>query len=110
MGQDLEQLETDALPAHAQAGFSLLNMAWRRKSLIILGVVVGLIWGILDYAQRPPVYKVDAQVLVVKKRPDILPAVSGDVSFSYYEDYLSTHQILIRSLLIAGRAAKKPGI
>jgi uncharacterized protein involved in exopolysaccharide biosynthesis len=110
MGQSLEPLETEAVAAPAQAHFSLLNMVWRRKSLILLGLVVGVVWGALDYAQRPPVYKVDAQVLVVKKRPDILPAVSGDVSFSYYEDYLATHQILIRSLLIAGRAAKKPAI
>lgn len=110
MGPNHEHLETEPLPAQAQAPFSILNMAWRRKSLILLGVVVGLVWGALDYAQRPPVYKVDAQVLVVKKRPDILPVVSGDASFSYYEDYLTTHQILIRSLLVAGRAARKPGI
>jgi uncharacterized protein involved in exopolysaccharide biosynthesis len=73
-----------------QAHLSLLYMAWRRKSLIILGIVAGLVWGVLDYAHRPPVYRVDAQVLVVKKRPDILPAVSGDASFSYYEDYLGS--------------------
>ena len=110
MGQNLEQFDTEAVAAPPPAHYSLLNMVWRRKSLILLGLVVGVVWGALDYAQRLPVFKVDAQILVVKKRPDILPAVSGDVSFSYYEDYLATHQILIRSLLITGRAAKKPGI
>jgi capsular exopolysaccharide synthesis family protein len=108
MDQNLEQLEAEAF--QVQGHFNLLAIAWRHKSLVALGLVVGLVLGTLSYARRSPVYRSDAQILVVKKRPDVLPALGGDTSYSYYEDYLATHQVLIKSPLIAGRSVKKPGI
>src|SRR5262249_30581075 len=110
MGQDLEQLEAEASHVQAPAQFNILGIAWRRKSLIALGIVIGLVLGALSYARRTPVYRSDAQVLVVKKRPDVLPGYSGEANYSYDEDYLATHQVLIKSPLIAGKSIKKPGL
>jgi capsular exopolysaccharide synthesis family protein len=91
-----------------QAGFSysaVAQMAWRRKSLLALGLAVGLVLGSLHYARQTPIYQSSAQVLVVKKRPDALP--SSMTGALYSEDYLSTHVALIRSPLVIERAVAK---
>jgi polysaccharide biosynthesis transport protein len=82
----------------------LLQVGWRHKSLVALGVVVGLTLGILYYSQRPPVYQSAAQVLVVKKRPDAAGVVGQPIPV---EDYVATHQVLIKSPLIIERAIQK---
>jgi succinoglycan biosynthesis transport protein ExoP len=82
----------------------LLQVGWRHKSLVALGVVVGLTLGILYYSQRPPVYQSAAQVLVVKKRPDVAGVVGQPIPV---EDYVATHQVLIKSPLIIERAIQK---
>lgn len=83
-----------------------LLLAWRHKWLLVLGGVVGLLLGSLYYAQKKPTYQSSAQILVVKKRPDVLP-IQGMESRSFNEDYIATHITLIKSPLIAGEAAKK---
>src|SRR5262245_42522159 len=93
--------------AAARSSHNLLEVLWRRKSLVLLGVVVGLVGGALFYAQRAPVYQAGAQVLVVKKTSDALPIAGGDPRLTFVEDYLSTHLVLIRSPLILERAVKK---
>jgi capsular exopolysaccharide synthesis family protein len=86
----------------------LLAIAWQRKALLVLGVVLGLGAGTLFYAQRTPVYESSAQILVVKKRPDALPIAGLDASrLSVFDDYVPTHLAILKSPLIAGRAVKK---
>jgi capsular exopolysaccharide synthesis family protein len=104
----MDPLETD-LPteAPAQASHNLLLALWRHRFLVLLGVIVGVVLGALMYAQRAPVYLSTAQVLVVKKRSDALPMAGGDPRLSFYEDYVSTHLVLIRSPLVVARAVKK---
>jgi capsular exopolysaccharide synthesis family protein len=84
-----------------------VQIVWRRKSLVLLGLVVGLVGGVIFQSQRAPVYQTGAQVLVVKKRADVLPIPGNDAANSYYDDYISTHLVLIKSPLIVGRAVKK---
>jgi capsular exopolysaccharide synthesis family protein len=80
-------------------------VAWRRKSLVLLGAVIGLVIGSLYYAQITPLYESTAQVLVVKKRPE---AVTGYAAqFSQFEDYMNTHQSLLRSPLVVERAVNE---
>jgi capsular exopolysaccharide synthesis family protein len=102
-------LDMEAAPdtAAGRAGHSLLQILWRRKALVLLGLVVGLILGSLYYAQKLPVYQSSAQVLVIKKRADALPIPGSDAGWSYMDDYLATHMKLIQSPLIVGQAAKK---
>jgi len=105
----LEGLEREAA---LQTGMplyqDLLSIAWRHKLLIALGAVLGLALGWLDYAHRIPVYRSDAQVLVIKKRPDALPVTGVEGWPSYFEDYLAGHQTLIKSPLIIGKALQRP--
>ncbi len=89
---------------------SLLRIAWQRKPLVALGLVIGLVVGTFYYAQRTPVYQSTAQVLVIKKRPEALPLPGTDPRLSSYEDYLATHVALIRSQLIVDRAVERNGL
>src|ERR1043165_7001264 len=81
---------------------SLLEIAWNRKSLIALGIIVGLTVGVLLYVQATPVYQSKAQVLVVKKRPDNVTGI--DTRNLVIEDYVATHTTLIESRTIIDRA------
>ena len=84
--------------------FGFLQIAWRRKSLIALCLIVGLVAGGLYYAQAKPAYQSTAQVLVVKKRPEV---VTGEnTGLTQFEDYITTHRILIQSPLIVERAIR----
>src|SRR5271166_3903697 len=89
----VEEPQTSSMPG-------LLTIAWQYKYLLVLGGVVGVILGGLYSTRLKPVYQTSAQVMVVKKRPDALPLPGTDQSMSYTDDYLSTHQVLIRSPLI----------
>ena len=104
----LDPIDQEGLdPQQGRARANLLQIAWRRKSLVILGVVTGLIIGTLYYARATPVYQSGGQLMVIKKSGSPLATQGGDPRQSYYEDYLSTHQTLIRSPLIVQRAVKK---
>jgi capsular exopolysaccharide synthesis family protein len=103
-----ESNEPAAFEATYRAGSrGILEMAWRRKALLALGLAVGLLLAGLIYARATPVYESSAQVLVVKKRPDNLPLPGAEGRPPALEDYLATHQVLVRSPLIVGRAVEK---
>src|SRR5262249_5149032 len=64
-------IDRDVLEApgkHPFAGW--LHLAWQRKWLILLGLVLGLAIGSFQYGRQPPVYASRAQLLVVKKNAD----------------------------------------
>jgi succinoglycan biosynthesis transport protein ExoP len=82
-----------------------LKIIWQRKSLAGLGIVVALVGGALYYVQRQPIYESDAQVLVINKRPDA--GMGGGVHLSHFEDYVSTHRVLVLSPLIVDRAIEE---
>jgi polysaccharide biosynthesis transport protein len=84
----------------------IFQVVWRRKSLIILGGVIGLVVGALYYARATPVYQSIGQLMVIRKSSSSLLG-GGDPRSYYYDDYLATHQILIRSPLIVQKAVKK---
>jgi uncharacterized protein involved in exopolysaccharide biosynthesis len=87
-----------ALPSY----IDLLQIVWRRKSLLLLGIVIGVVAGSLYYSRAVPIYESSAEVLVVKKRPEV---VTGDQrSMSSFEDYVATHRALIKSPLIIEQA------
>src|SRR5262245_4072193 len=91
---------------HPAPSLSIIQILWRRKSLILLGLVSGLIVGALYFARATPIYQSVGQLMVIKKG-NPLPPTGADPRQQYYEDYLSTHQVLIRSPLIVQRAVKK---
>src|SRR5262245_1611754 len=102
--------EWDADEAGAAVGSASRSYAvilWQRKSLLILGIILGVLGGLLLYWQRPPVYQSTAQVLVIKKRSDPLPVAGGDPRMGYVDDYMGTHMVLLRSPLIINAAINK---
>jgi capsular exopolysaccharide synthesis family protein len=106
MTQELATIEPDAADQQThRKPYGLLRSAWRHKTLVILGVVVGLVLGVLYYSQQAPVYQSGAQVLVIKKSPAF--SLPGSDPVGGYDDFLATHQVLIRSPLVVARAVQK---
>lgn len=91
-------------PLEFESTIDLMAVAWRRRSLIALATVAMLVVGALYYAQKAPVYESEAQVLVVQKRPDVV--TSSAMHLSEFEDYVSTHRVLIQSPLIVENAVR----
>jgi capsular exopolysaccharide synthesis family protein len=86
----------------------LLGLAWRRKWNLVLPLIVGLVAGVLAWAQEKPTYSSSATVLVTKKRPNAIPVSPVDsTSVEDYEDFLTTHMVLLKSPVILERAARK---
>src|SRR5438105_2267120 len=83
-------------------------MAWQRRPLIVLGLIAGLGIGALYYYQSKPVYRSSAQVFVVRKQPEALTSAAGPDVRQPFEDYLSSHLVLIKSPANIRRAVKKP--
>lgn len=103
-----EHLEpTEIAPSQDQRPFHVLFIFWKRKVLVALGLVMGLTIGALYYVQLSPVYQATAQILVIRKTKSPLPSSETDPRHSYYDDYLATHQVLIKSPLIVQKAVDK---
>ncbi len=97
MPRSLEKKELDRYDSsQTQASFSLLQTAWKRKTLIVLGAVVGLVIASVYYFQRPAVYESTAQIMVERTFP-AGPAQGIDSTSAVYEDYLSTQIEVLRS-------------
>ncbi len=102
---ELDADQDDGTGAWASAGLGLVEIAWQRKQLVALGIVVALVIAVVYFSQARRIYESTAQVLIVKKRPD---SVTGlDTRHLAIEDYVSTHQALIRSPLIVDGAIRK---
>jgi polysaccharide biosynthesis transport protein len=84
---------------------TLLEMVWRRKGLIGLGIVVGLVLGLVFYTQVTPLYQSRGQILVVKKRPDSFTGI--DTRNLSIEDYVATHKTLLESPTIIEGAIER---
>src|SRR5262249_22041259 len=98
-----DPLEVSAAPSSR----NLLLVLWQRKSLVLLGLVVGVVGASLLYVQRDPVYQSSAQVFVVKKRSANLPDTGSDPRMSFYDDYVATHIELIKSPKVIKEAIHK---
>ena len=90
---DLDTVEA----AQPQSTLNPFRTFWRHKPLVALAVAAACVMGALYYARAAAVYESRAQVLVEKKVPEALRLAPGESRSSYTEDYLSTHQTLIRS-------------
>jgi UDP-GlcNAc:undecaprenyl-phosphate GlcNAc-1-phosphate transferase len=99
----------EAQGAAAGPSRNLLQVLWQRKALVLFGLTVGTLVGTLVYLQRPPVYQSSAQVHVVKKRNEFIQSPDG-FGMSFYEDYIATHLVLIRSPTVVQKAAEDPRV
>lgn len=95
------------VPASRVNNTNLFQVIWQRKSLVVLGLVIGLVLGSLYYAKRPRVYQTQAQLLVVKKSPDVgLSQYANAATAGFMDDYMSTQTQILRSQPIAETASK----
>jgi len=103
---DLPQTDIIDMPA-ARTNTSLVTVVWQRKSLVILGIVIGLVLGALYYAQSTPIYQSGAKLLVVKRSAQApsSSAAGSSVQTLMMEDYMSTQSVILQSQIIADRAA-----
>jgi uncharacterized protein involved in exopolysaccharide biosynthesis len=91
-----------------QIKIGVFKLLLRRWWLIALGLLVTLGLAALYQTKLPPRYVSRAQVLVNKRRPDVVPgALPTPVAV---EEYLATQAALIRSPLIVERAVKAEGL
>lgn len=82
----------------------LLDLFWRRKSYLIVCMLLSIVLGALYCSLSMTVYESTADVLVVQKRPH---AVTGDQQYeSAFGDYLATHLAIIASPKIVKRAVE----
>ncbi len=93
--------------APAPGGLDWARLAWHGKWFLLFGVVAGLVVGVLYCARRRPAYESSAQVMVIKKTLPATAAAGTDPRASFYEDYMVSHQALLRSALIVQRALDK---
>ncbi|MFO0814636.1 MAG: polysaccharide biosynthesis tyrosine autokinase [Gemmatales bacterium] len=88
---------------------NIYRIAWQRKSLIILGLILAIVIGILYYSQKDPVYQSQSMLAVQRKNPPIL---GGDLRGAYMmnDDYLTTHATLLRTPMILRKVAEDTDI
>lgn len=78
----------------------------RRWPWLVVGVIGGVVLGLLYHFQQSPIYQSNAQLLVIKNRPEVMSA-GGNTSMTFVEDYVSTQVTLLRSEMILMIAARK---
>jgi len=85
----------------------LARFAWRRKLLILSGVVAALGLATLYFMLMSPTYVSKAKVLVQFERPRSLPIPGADPRLSYFRDSVSTHQALLTGRPMVERAIER---
>ncbi|MCC6421763.1 MAG: polysaccharide biosynthesis tyrosine autokinase [Gemmataceae bacterium] len=95
-------------PAPSSPSRGLLQIAWERRWAVALGLLCGAAAGAAYYLLTPPVYTSSAQLLVVRKAPETV--TGGDGRSGAAEDYVSTHQAILKSPLVIDRAIKLGGL
>ncbi len=107
-GFGLPQTVSDISTTENMNLWQLVRIAWRRKWLILLGAVAGVALGAIYYTQTPPVYRSQAQILVIKKQPYSLKSPSRQ--FSYLADDVPMHMALITSPFFIGSTVDRFGL
>jgi capsular exopolysaccharide synthesis family protein len=82
----------------------LQRIAWRRKELLFLGCVVGIVVGAIYYSQQPSVYQSTAEIVVEKEFPGGEPLVQN--SFQPWDDYVGTQVEVLKSPAVMDIAAR----
>ena len=109
MASQIDTPDIETQDISTRTGMSVLTIMWQRKSLVVLGIMLGLVLGLLYYAQKQPIYQSTAAVLIVKKSGDTpMDFGRADGRMVVMEDYIATQQTVIQSPSIITRALKRP--
>ncbi|NUQ62832.1 MAG: polysaccharide biosynthesis tyrosine autokinase [Pirellulales bacterium] len=85
---------------------NVLRGVWRRKSRVLLGLLLGVVAGAFCWSYWPPAYASRAQLLVVKRKTSDRHVVGVSPQFPEFEDYLSAQQALLSSPLVVRKAVE----
>jgi capsular exopolysaccharide synthesis family protein len=96
----LRGLETPESPTYQ----NLFQIAARRLSFLVLGVLFMLGLGTLYYLFGTQKFESQASVAVVKRHPDALIAEKGMETRDSAEDYVGSHTNIIKSPVVVSRA------
>ena len=92
---------------NGSGGPGFLTILWRRKALVIFGLVVGLVAGFLFYLQKPPTFQSNARMVVFKRKSDQLSPGSTGGQERMVEDFVSTQEAMLKSDIVWSRATEK---
>lgn len=92
-------------PPQSSASSNPLQIILRRWPFLVVGLLIGVVTGLLIFVSTPPVFESVSQVLVVKKRAEMVK--EGDVRVGAVEDYVATQVTLIKSEKIRMGAARE---
>ncbi len=91
-------------PLSLASTIDLLDLFWRRKGVVALGMVFAGLIGVFYYLFIPPKYFAMADVLLVQKRPEV---ITRDRQYeTSFGDYVATHRAVIVSPMIVRRAVE----
>jgi succinoglycan biosynthesis transport protein ExoP len=108
--------EPGTAPERATPALHVWDVVRRRKWHLALGVAIGLTLGIFYYAMAPRTYESTAQVWVLQKRPDAPITTAGATAttpapaVAAPEDFLDTHQTVLRSSVVLNEAIEHGGL
>lgn len=98
-------LELASQHQEAASQSNIYRIAWQRKSLLILGLLLAIVIGILYYSQKEPVYQSFAMISVQRKNQP-LSALDGRYAYNSQEDYLNLHAIMLKTASILAPVAQ----
>lgn len=108
MAYDQEMMAAPEPMSAVRSGRNLLHALWKRKALVLLGAVTTTVVAALYYAAARPVYESTAQVLVVKKTPEVVTGAGAGPTA--VEDYVATQQAILGSPIVVARAVEKSNL
>ncbi len=108
---DFLDSNTSSMDAKPKVQINLLAVFWRKKAILFLGLVIGLIIGSIQNSQKPAIFQSATKLIVLKRRSEPVPTSTGSSSLdfrnAYVEDYVSTQEIIIRSHEVLQLAAAR---
>lgn len=107
---DRTALDAPPPPPEAQESmWSMLAFAWRRKGLVVLSLIIGLVAGYLYFLKQVPLYRSGAQILIVEQRPKLpIPGIDVGRSSSEKHQKLITSEVVIRNAVAIGKLDQLP--
>src|SRR5262245_17600454 len=107
------QFPMDLAQPHQEAAqqSNIYRIAWQRKSLLILGLLLGVVGGLLYYSQKDPAYQSSALVSITRKLPPVFNQGNErrDI-FNNSDDYVATFATLLRTPTILKTVADDPDV
>jgi capsular exopolysaccharide synthesis family protein len=102
--QDDHHFQSEIDPSSHQ--IDLVSLFWRRKWMLLLGMLTGVLLGYLYYSQQPPVFQSLGRLQIVEPNVRNLPVQGIDSNISLQTNRLLDEAMVMRSETVLKRAAE----